>query len=255
LQRVAPDDLSRLLAPHYVASLPEGDGPFPTALLASGCDGPRDNLQTWTAALNRIGWATLVVDSHTPRGLDGDPAWRLVCSGAVLPGSARAGDLAVALADARAMAFVDATRLALMGASHGGWAVLDLLALAGRRRPPENLSAWPTAPEGDVLDGVGAILALYPYCGEASVVSRRGWDAPIPVMMILVDDDTIVDETKCREIAEQKNRSGLPVTVLQFSGVTHGFDQREKSLFSTLAHNPAAEQKFLDALIVFLSDP
>ncbi|MEM1360530.1 MAG: dienelactone hydrolase [Pseudomonadota bacterium] len=253
LARMSPEALSDKLSPHYRAILPEeGTGPFPTALLASGCDGPKDNMDTWAEALNEIGWAALVVDSHTPRGFDREPLWRLVCTGAVLSGGERAGDLAVALADAREMEFVDPERLALIGASHGGWAVLDLLALADRPRRPENLRRWPTSPNRDPLAGVVALAAIYPYCGAASRVAHWGWKRELPVCFALVEDDSIVDSEDCAEIASWQKTIGSPITVERFSAVSHGFDQMEKSTFSQLSYDEDATSKLISSLQNFL---
>ncbi len=43
--------------------------------------------------------------------------------------------------DARRMPFVDPARLVLIGASHGGWAIMDLLAIDPPKRLPYNLAA------------------------------------------------------------------------------------------------------------------
>lgn len=252
--RQAPEALSEMISPFYRVIRPEGDGPFPTALLASGCDGPKDNLARWAEALNRAGWAAVVVDSHGPRGLTADPMWRLVCAGALLPGGARAGDLAVALADIRRMSFVDPERLGLIGASHGGWAVLDLLALADRGRRPENLRRWPAAPGNDPLHGVVAVAALYPYCGPASRVRRAGWQRDVPVLIVSVAEDTIVPEADCLAVAERAEAAGLPVTVSRFSGVTHGFDQQEKSVLTTLRYDAEATARLSEQLERFFAD-
>lgn len=252
LARLSPEELSAKLSPYYQPILPEGQGPFPTALLASGCDGPKDNLETWAAALNEIGWAALIVDSHTPRGFDREPLWRLVCTGAVLPGGERAGDLAVALADARDMDFVDPERLALIGASHGGWAVLDLLALADRPRRPENLRRWPASPNKDPLDGVVALAAIYPYCGAVSRVARWGWKRDLRVYLALVEDDSVVDSEECAEIAQRQMLNGSSITVERFSAVTHGFDQMEKSAFSQLSFDEKATSKLISSFQNFL---
>lgn len=93
--RVMPAELSAQLSPAYRLTTPEGEGPFPTALLFSGCDGPRDNLGTWATALAEAGWASFSVDSHRPRNLTEFELWRLDCAGQLLSGQERAGDVAV----------------------------------------------------------------------------------------------------------------------------------------------------------------
>lgn len=255
LNRTTPAALSALLRPGYGLRLPEGEGPFPTALLASGCDGPKDNLETWADTLNDIGWAAIIVDSHGPRGYDADPTWRIVCTGAMLPGGARAGDLAVALADARAMPFVDPDRLALIGASHGGWAVLDLLALADLGRRPENLTRWPDAPGDDPLAGVVAVAAIYPYCGEATRIKRAGWSRDVPVLLVLVDNDSVTDESDCLELAQRAQSQGRPVTVDVIPNVTHGFDQKDKAFPSTLHYDSGATERLMTGFRRFFAKP
>jgi dienelactone hydrolase len=246
-----PAELSALLSPAYVVNVPEGAGPFPTALLFSGCDGPHDNLPWMASQLNRMGWAAVTVDSHGPRGFDKAEVWRLVCAGQLLGGAERAGDVAVALADVRAMDFVDDDRLALIGSSHGGWAVLDLMALHGAGRLPYNLTAWPV-PSEDVLAGVRAVVLYYPYCGFGSQVSRLGWQADIPALFLLVEGDTVAGETACQQIIADMTAAGRPIEEIVFPGVTHGFDQQEKASFSLLGYDEATTVKAFEATRDFL---
>jgi dienelactone hydrolase len=247
----SPAELSALLSPAYVVSVPEGPGPFPTALLFSGCDGPHDNLPWMASQLNRNGWAAVTVDSHGPRGFDQAEIWRLVCAGQLLTGTERAGDVAVALADVRGMPFVDRNRLALIGASHGGWAVLDLMSLHGSGRLPPNLTAWPV-PQNDVLAGVQAMVLYYPYCGIGSRVSRRGWQADIPALFLLVEGDTVADEAACQKLTARMSTQGRPVEEVVFSGVTHGFDQQEKANFSLLSYDEETTVSAFETTLDFL---
>ncbi len=113
-----------------------------------------------------------------PCGYDHAQRWRLICSGQLLTGSERAGDVAVALDAVRAMAFVDPDRLALIGASHGGWAVLDLLALHAAGEAPPIREAWPESLARRGLAGVNAAVLFYPYCGPLSRAARAEWDTP-----------------------------------------------------------------------------
>ncbi len=238
--RTSPDALSALLSPHYRITRPEGDGPFPAALLFSGCDGPRDNLDRWTAELTARGWVTIVVDSHTPRNFGDYQIWRLICAGQLLTGAERAGDVATAVSDARALPFVDPDRIALVGASHGGWAILEYLSFADHGETPPSLDAWPGGPPGTPLDGIAGAVLLYPYCGQLSRAARRGWRTPVPVLFLLVENDGIADEAACLRLARQEAARGLPVETETYSGVTHGFDQQEKAPLSTLRFDEAA---------------
>ncbi len=251
IPRLAPEALSAKLSPWYRVLKPAGAGPFPTALLYSGCDGPRDSQLRWAQMLNAHGWAAIIVDSHGPRGLSEHEAWRLVCAGQLLMGSERAGDVLVSLADARRMPFVDPSDIVLIGASHGGWAIMDLLALDPPRRLPFNLAALPPGP-ADPLDGVVGTILVYPYCGAASRSGREGWGRPVPALFLLGADDRIAPAGKCIAVAERLAAEGVPVETRLFGGVTHGFDQQERSEFSTLEFDAEATGQALAAGAAFL---
>ncbi|HRO11884.1 dienelactone hydrolase [Amaricoccus sp.] len=252
VERLEPDALSALLAPAYRVMKPPGAGPFPTALLFSGCDGPRDNVLRWAERLNREGWAAVVVDSHGPRGLVDLEVWRLVCAGQILMGSERAGDVLIAVDDARRMPFVDPGRIALVGASHGGWAIMDLLAMDPPKRLPYNLAGLrPDAP-ADPLAGVAGVILLYPYCGEANLARGGGWTRAVPTLFLLSRDDYVAPAEECLEIADALAARGLPVETLVIAGVTHGFDQEERSTLSPLAFDAAGTAAALDRATAFL---
>ena len=238
--RLDPVALSAKLAPFYRVKKPDGPGPFPTALLLSGCDGPQDNLNSWAAALKAEGWASIVVDSHGPRGFSDYEVWRLVCTGQILMGSERAGDALVALDDARRMRFVDPRRLVLLGASHGGWTIMDQLALDPPRRLPTNLAAVPPYAPPDPLDGLVGVVLLYPYCGTANRARRHPWTRPVPTLFVLAEDDAIAPSGRCVALADALGAAGVPVAVELLAGVTHGFDQQQRAALSTLAFDPTA---------------
>eukprot|EP00903_Cladosiphon_okamuranus_P002228 g2226.t1 len=50
-------------------SLPDGDGPHPALVLLHDCQGPQDFQDSWAATFRRAGYATLQVDSFTPRSV------------------------------------------------------------------------------------------------------------------------------------------------------------------------------------------
>lgn len=251
--RVEPEALAESLRPYYRIAHPPGAGPFPVALLFSGCDGPRDNLDRWAAALQEHGWATMIVDSHAPRGLDEGEVWRLVCAGQVLMGSERAGDILVAMDDARHLPFANPDRLLLVGASHGGWSIMDLLALDPPAALPHNLVRPPASAPADPLAGLAGVILLYPYCGPASLARKDGWRRPVPTLMILAGNDHVAPPGACRTIAETLAARGLPVTSTTLPGIDHGFDQSERSALSPLAYDPAATARALSLADSFLA--
>ena len=239
--RLEPAALSAKLGPFYRVTKPDGPGPFPTALLFSGCDGPKDNLERWAAMLRAEGWASIVVDSHGPRGFSDYEVWRLVCAGQLFMGSERAGDVLVAIDDARRMRFVDPDRIVLVGSSHGGWAIMDLLALDPPRRLPTNLAALPARRAGRPArrrrrrdpalsllrpGQPGAAQRLDPADPDAVPAQRRRRDRALGLLH--------------RHRRPPRAPPALPVQVVLFAGVTHGFDQQDRSALSPLEFDPEA---------------
>ncbi len=240
-----PTALAESLRPYYRVSTPPGEGPFPTALLYSGCDGPGDNLDRWTEMLVSKGWAAIVIDSHRPRNLLDNEAWRLICAGQLLMGSERAGDVLVSIYDARRLPFVDPERLVLIGASHGGWAIMELLLFEKQWRLPYNLSALPDGDAARPLDGVVGSILIYPYCGAANRARREAWTYPAPVLFLLAEDDLIAPHGDCLAIADLVRAQGVAVETRIFNGVTHGFDQSHKAPLSLLEFDPEATAEAL----------
>jgi dienelactone hydrolase len=247
-----PEALAEALRPFYRVRKPEGDGPFPTALLYSGCDGPHDNLDRWAAMLNDRGWAALIVDSHGPRHFLDHDVWRLICMGQLFMGSERAGDVLVSIYDARRLAFVDPARLVLIGSSHGGWAIMELFAFEAAWRLPFNLAALPEGEVEHPLDGVVGSILLYPYCGPANRARRTGWRHPAPVLFLLSGNDVIAPADDCLAVAAKLEAEGIPVETVVFEGVTHGFDQREREALSLLEFDPEATAEALRIGAAFL---
>jgi len=252
IDRMQPEALSALLSPHYVVSRPEGDGPFPTAILFHGCDGPKDNMARWSRELVAAGWAALVVDSHTPRGYLDLATWRLVCTGQLLPGSERAGDVLVAMADAARMPFVDADRMALIGMSHGGWSITELLALGPPERLPVNLSAMPEALQDRGLASIEAVVLVYPWCGLANRARHEGWEHDAPVLFILARLDIIAPSFECELLADTLREQGRTVETVVYDRVTHGFDQEDRSEWSVLEYDAEATAHAIDRALSFL---
>ncbi len=67
------------LEPYARLTMPEGDGPFPAIVLLHGCGGMvHSREQYWDKRLAEWGFASLRVDSFTPRGITG------VCAGGMI---------------------------------------------------------------------------------------------------------------------------------------------------------------------------
>jgi len=247
-----PAAIEESLRPHLRIELPEGEGPFPTALLFSGCDGPADNLDRWSAMLVARGWAAISVDSHRPRDLLDYDVWRLVCAGQLMLGSERAGDVLVSIYGARRMAFVDPDRLVLIGFSHGGWSIMELMVFEDRWTLPYSVSALPDDPVDHPLDGVRGSILVYPYCGAANRARERGWRFAAPTLFLLAENDIIAPAAECLGIVAKLADRGLTVEGSVLPGTTHGFDQQARAQPSPLRFDAAATEAALEAAGDFL---
>jgi dienelactone hydrolase len=183
----------------------------PAVMLFHGCGGIEDDhYRDWAAFFVARGYVALIVDSFAGRVTGGVG----VCSGLALWGRARAVDVAASLAYLRGLPFVDPARIAAVGWSHGGWSVLDALALADRRTPKD---------ERLTLTGLRAVVALYPYCGRASL-ARDGWRIRVPTLLLLAGADETVSAQDCRRMAQRQQRAGRPVRAVTYPGAGHDFD-------------------------------
>ncbi len=96
---------------------PEGTGPFPAVIVLHGCGGRGASQITWAHRLTGWGYAVLIPDSMTPRGL------KRVCEPdkqAQLTPRDRVGDVGSAIAWLRTQPDIDPSRIAVLGQSHGG---------------------------------------------------------------------------------------------------------------------------------------
>lgn len=198
--KVLPEQLAAQLQSGFRIIKPEGDGPFPTVLGFHGCGGVSSH--GWQEFLAERGYAMVLVDSYASRPqLDTQE----VCNGLKFWGSERAGDVWASLQVTQELSFVDRKRLFLMGWSHGGWAIADLLALASSNRLPTNLTHKP----GVNVNEIAGVVLMYPYCGFPSVARSKGWSSQVPALMLLAGQDTVADPADCLAIADRVNlRSG-----------------------------------------------
>ena len=207
------------------AYVPEGPGPHPVVVLMHGCGGRRAHQTRWAEAARAAGVAALVVDSYAHRGISRLEAYATVCLGLRLWGRERAGDLYAALEFARRQPWADPTRLAAAGWSHGGWSVMDALALApgDAMAQATGLSGLPEAP----LAGLRATFLVYPYAGPSSLSARDGWRVAPQTLAVLGGRDVVVGVRTPRLVLEKMARAGAPVEIIWFETATHAFDEPE----------------------------
>ena len=199
---------------------PVGMGPFPALVILPTCAGhlARHSFDVWAKAALQRGYAVLVVDPLTPRGV--------VAPGENCrpPTKVREVRLRKDAFDAaehlRKQPFVDPERIGLLGMSQGAMAALG--ASANSYDTPQGRRAF------------RAIVSIYPGCFFTNVqIPGRGLVnlhylpetrivVPLQVQMGALDTETPAKDCILR-LQEQKDR-GAPVEFLVHKNATHGWD-------------------------------
>lgn len=211
------------LAPHFTLARPPGPGPFKTVVLLHGCGGRKPLMDRWAEVAVRAGAAALIVDSYAHRGIGEYQAYATVCLGLRLWGRERAGDLFAAFAWARAQAWCDRARLVAAGWSHGGWTVMDALAL---RSGPDMQRATGLADlPAEPLEGLAGVFLNYPYVGAAALAARRPWRLSPRTTAIVCGRDAIVGHRAPRRAIGRLIAAGAPIELHILDAATHAFDE------------------------------
>lgn len=213
------------LEPHFTLLKPPGPGPFKTVVLLHGCGGRKPLMDRWGAVAREAGAAALIVDSFAHRRISAFEAYATVCLGLRLWGRERAGDLYAAMAWARAQSWCDSSRIIAAGWSHGGWTVMDALALSpgAEMERATGLSGLAEEP----LQGLAGVFLNYPYVGAASLSPRRRWRFAPPTIAIVGGRDTTVGRDAPWRALTRLRNGGVPLDLHLFETATHAFDEYE----------------------------
>jgi dienelactone hydrolase len=181
-------------------------GPVPAVAIFHGCGGPGQNTARMAGLLASWGYAALVVDSFSARGL------KDVC-GRNWPtqtdAERRSHDIDAALAWLGKQSFVDAQRLAVMGYSYGGGVAL-LRALSPRLDDPAPSPAR-------------AAVLVYPDCALADALGPRlAVRQPTLFAMGALDDWTPVSQ--CKAVIDRVVQGRDLVETHIYDGAHHSFD-------------------------------
>ena len=181
-------------------------GRVPAVAIFHGCGGPGQNTARMAGLLASWGYAALVVDSFSARGL------KDIC-GRNWPtqadAEARAHDVDAAVAWLGTQGFVDPQRLAVMGYSYGGGVAL-LRALSGN--PNE------TAPSP-----ARAVVLVYPDCALAdSLGPSLRVRQPTLFAMGALDDWTPVSQ--CKAVIDRVAMGQHLIETKVYEGAHHSFD-------------------------------
>ena len=193
-----------------------------------GCGGRRAFLDDYMGAIARAGLAAVSIDSFAPRGWSRARALATVCTGLELPGHRRAGDVLASLWGVSRAANVDATRLALAGWSHGGWAIMDLMTMTLARTGAAGLAD----PDATLRDGVKALALAYPYCGPGALTHLRAWRHAPDVFAFVGEADRVSRPSFCRRALRKAQDGGARIETWIVPGASHAFDEADGGVAS-----------------------
>ena len=191
-----------------ILRLPAAEGgPVPAVILAHGCAGVSSADHNWARTFDRLGVATLVVNSFAGRDVQS------VCRGGQeINMAGPMNDVYRALDMLAAHPGIDASRIALMGRSFGGRTAL----WASHARFAERYGS------GSLR--FAAHLALYPAsCYIQLADEDRIGDAPIRIFHGAADEWTPV--APCRAYAARLRDLGKDAGLVEYAGAQHGFDE------------------------------
>lgn len=180
---------------------PEGEEPRAAIVLLHTCAGISEHEEMWSDRFVDWGYVVLSVDSLKSRGFD------YICDGRVGGGALttpwrRALDAYGAKQYLSTLAFVDASRIAVMGMSHGGMTVLEIV----KQSTSEGLAIKPFQ----------AAIAFYPLCGEPEPINA-------PTLILIGSEDSWTPAEFCQQYVDKLGPQH-DIRFKVFAGAHHAFD-------------------------------
>ena len=205
--------LSAILGSHSIRG-----GPYPAVIVLHGCGGISSHSARIADRMGSWGYVALTVDRLGPRGIASS------CGSGLL---SQAFDAYAALRYLSQLDFVDPARVAVLGQSMGGFAVLyavdrDLAAQYFNER-------------------FRAAIAYYPGCGIPAATMTA------PALVLIGEADDWTPAERCREMVAHSRPDGATIALTVYPGAHHAFDVVElkpgtRSLGHWLEYNePAAK--------------
>ncbi|MGZ3634885.1 MAG: dienelactone hydrolase family protein [Syntrophales bacterium] len=185
--------------------LPRPGNKQPVVILVHGSGGIVGYVTDWERDLNAMGVATFVIDSFTPRGIDN-----------TRDDQSQLGRLAMIIDAYRALELlaenprVDPARIAIMGFSRGGQAVLYASVKRFQHmHGPTNLE-------------FAAYIPFYPDCSTTYKLDNEVADRPIRIFHGSADNYAPV--APCRSYVARLKAKGKDVQLTEYAGAAHVFD-------------------------------
>lgn len=175
---------------------PSASSPAPAVIVLHGCGGPIDKNYAWARTVAGWGYVALVPDSLGSRGLGQE------CDGAGgFSPDLRIVDIIGAAKYLASQPFVRGDRLALLGLSHGGTAVLDAL--------QKDLTTI----------GIRGGVAYYPNCRPSAHTGLAS-----PALVLIGAQDDWASAENCRVLQSLMPKRLAPLDIVYYPTAYHGFD-------------------------------
>ena len=234
-----------LLEPDMTVYGPQDDQPRPAVILFHGCGGMRPHVHLYAEAVANLGIRAYVVDSFKPRGWDRNFAVTLICSGAVMQGYERSGDVLATLWGLKASGRVDMTRVILAGFSHGGWSIMDLMTEPLTKSGEAKIAD----PDPALADSVAGVFLVYPYINFPARSNRYPWVRDPKTFAVLAQRDHLTPIRHSGKVFDNIKAGGASVTTLELDA-SHAFDEQDNK--GMIMHfSEEAMHRSMDALIGF----
>jgi dienelactone hydrolase len=236
VEKYTPEELASLLTPHFIIKHPPGDGPFPAVICFPGSGGvffPNGDIGLadvkWADYFVSLGYAYILVDSYTGRGFTYDDISK-VSAGRKFWGPELSGDVLIAITEVRKLPYVNPNQLAIMGHSHGGWAIMSLLSMDLNENLPPNLSSLPV----QSMVGVKGAIVLYPFCPPSFFLDSGGdnWNTSIKTLVLMGGKDPLTEG--CLKTISILNEKSKPVIYHVYPSAYHGYDAPPEDFIKSL---------------------
>lgn len=226
-----------------ILTRPPGNGKFPAVVLLHGCGGIHPSWgDAWARRIQEWGYVAFQVDSFEPRGsiFPTREALSAACQTFGTVGAwTRAYDAHAARVYLAALPFVHRERIAVMGQSQGGDAVL--WAVSDNPRYPAKFR---------YTDPFAAAIALYPYCFNE--LHRLG--APLLILIGKLDYSTPAYRCERMKLRDSPNHA---MRLKIYPDAHHGFDvDAPKRIVTgqTMAYHAVATRNAIDEVKKFFGE-
>jgi dienelactone hydrolase len=191
--------------------LPPGTDKVPAVVLVHGSGGIYSaELEYWPKQFNAAGFAVFTLDMFGPRGVQSTAEDQ-----SQVPFPADVADTFAALKLLATHPRIDAKRIAVMGFSRGGTAVV--------RAAVEKIIAAQRLP-----DGLQYAAIIPTYAGACTsifrLVVKPGVFSKAPMLFIHGDADDYTPIEPCKDYADKIGKAGTPVEFVVIEGAHHKFD-------------------------------